>query len=200
MIDKEKQRASWRRSNVRTMRLLGAGNAGARQKLDRMLLFDYVGRCNMLYCYQCGEPIEVIEEFSVEHKEPWRIADDPVASFFDLDNVAFSHRRCNTGAANRRKYATKAERNKAAYKRKSEYMKAHPEKRRAKEARKRANRRERYATDPEYRARMLEQGKVQRKKYYEKHKDRLAAERKEKRAEDADLLRELSELLPISSS
>jgi hypothetical protein len=40
---------------------------------------------------------------SIDHKNPWQAAADPKASFFDLDNIAFSHLRCNSGEANRSK-------------------------------------------------------------------------------------------------
>ena len=35
--------------------------------------------------------------------EPWQIADDPTAVFFDMNNIAFSHLHCNSGNYNRSK-------------------------------------------------------------------------------------------------
>lgn len=54
-------------------------------------------------CFQCGEPIETVEDFSIEHKVPWLDSEDPVKMFFDLTNVAFSHISCNVKAARRSK-------------------------------------------------------------------------------------------------
>lgn len=51
-------------------------------------------------CFQCGGPL-VRENFSLEHKEPWLDADDPVSKYFDLENIAFSHHACNVRAARR---------------------------------------------------------------------------------------------------
>lgn len=83
----------------------------ANNKLRKALLFDYAKRCDEDICFRCGLQIEVIEDFSIEHKNAWSKAENPVEAFFDLNNIAFSHLSCNTGAANseRRVYETPAE-------------------------------------------------------------------------------------------
>lgn len=53
------------------------------------------------FCHQCGSEIESEVELSIEHKVPWQDSDNPVKNFFDLDNIGFSHLRCNVGAARR---------------------------------------------------------------------------------------------------
>ena len=50
-----------------------------------------------IFCYRCGKKIEQIEELSIEHKVPWLYADDPIGLYFNLDNIAFSHLKCNIG-------------------------------------------------------------------------------------------------------
>jgi hypothetical protein len=52
---------------------------------------------------------------SIEHKEAWMGAADPLASFFDLENIAFSHLSCNCSAASKpnQLYASKGERDAA---------------------------------------------------------------------------------------
>jgi len=62
-------------------------------KLRKMLLFKYVKLAGHDICYRCGEKIESIDDFSVEHKKPWFYEDPNL--FWDLNNVAFSHMRCN---------------------------------------------------------------------------------------------------------
>ena len=52
-------------------------------------------------CHQCGDKIENIDNFSIEHKKPWLDSNDPLGLFFDLDNIGFSHLRCNSNAARR---------------------------------------------------------------------------------------------------
>ena len=56
------------------------------------------------------------DNFSVEHVTPWLDSEDPVGLFFDLKNISFSHRNCNSSAARRptkksaeEKYAVKRE-------------------------------------------------------------------------------------------
>ena len=73
--------------------------ANALRKQIMYSMAKELGRCN---CYQCGEFIETVTEFSVEHKVPWRRADNALELFFDLSNIAFSHHTCNTKAARRK--------------------------------------------------------------------------------------------------
>lgn len=48
-------------------------------------------------CFQCQGGL-TRESFSIEHKVPWLDSDDPVALYFDLENIAFRHHGCNVGA------------------------------------------------------------------------------------------------------
>ena len=65
----------------------------------RQILFDMVRKLQRDTCYQCDKPILTLEEFSIEHKTPWLHASNAAELYFDLDNIAFSHRSCNYGAA-----------------------------------------------------------------------------------------------------
>lgn len=62
-------------------------------------------------CHRCSGELDR-KTLSVEHKEPWLDSDDPVGRFFDLENIGFSHRACNIGAARKpnKKYLTKEDR------------------------------------------------------------------------------------------
>lgn len=91
-------------------------------------------------CYRCGGPIERVEELSIDHKEAWMGASDPVQSFWDLENIAFSHSSCNSAAAMRphKKYFTDAAKREAkSAENKRQFLKNPPEIRRLR-------RRERY--------------------------------------------------------
>ncbi len=81
--------------------VLGEPHGAASARLRKALLFAMAAALGRLACYRCGRQIESIEEFSIDHAEPWQAADDPKAAFFDLENVAFSHLACNSGAARR---------------------------------------------------------------------------------------------------
>jgi hypothetical protein len=78
---------------------LGMPVSNARNRLIKMLLFSTAQKLGIDNCFRCGETIESIDNFSIEHKIPWLHSDNPVALFFDLDNVAFSHTACNSSAA-----------------------------------------------------------------------------------------------------
>lgn len=94
-------------NNSKKDKLLGMPHGTANNKLRKSIVFKLAGLCNMLECHRCKKQIESVNQLSVEHKEAWQQAIDPVSSFFDLDNIAFSHLVCNIGAAFKpNKYAT----------------------------------------------------------------------------------------------
>ena len=98
--------------NLKKNRLLGEPHGTAASRLRKMLLFRYVQMCGDDNCYRCGSKIETIGELSIEHKTAWQGATDPKAAFFNLDDVGFSHLRCNTKAVTpwNKKYETDEER------------------------------------------------------------------------------------------
>jgi hypothetical protein len=87
------------KSHDKKMEQLNMSIGKAQNQLRKMILFDFVVKCGMDACYRCGEKIESVDEFTIEHKIPWLDSDDPIENFFDLDNIAFSHPSCNYGAA-----------------------------------------------------------------------------------------------------
>lgn len=72
---------------------LGMPYPTATHRLRKMILFDCVQKLGRDTCYVCEDPIESVEELSIEHKLPW--LDKGVDLFWDLENIAFSHRICN---------------------------------------------------------------------------------------------------------
>ncbi len=80
---------------------LGMGDSTASHKLRKLILFSLVRQTAQDICYRCKTKIETVEDLSIKHKTPWLNSSDPVSSFFDLTNIAFSHLRCNI--ADRRK-------------------------------------------------------------------------------------------------
>ena len=65
----------------------------AANRLRKSLLFKYVKLADHHICYRCGKEMESADEISIDHKKMW-LYEDP-ALFWDLDNIAFSHMRCN---------------------------------------------------------------------------------------------------------
>lgn len=72
----------------------------AAHKLWRSIMFKLVQQTEQDICYRCQKRIATIKEFSIEHKESWQLADNPRKTFFDLDNISFSHQICNSRHGN----------------------------------------------------------------------------------------------------
>ena len=85
-------------SNQTKDRLLGMPHGTANHRLRKLILFDLLRRFGLDQCFRCGQRINQVDDLSIEHKAPWQSAPDPQASFFDLENIAFSHLSCNSGA------------------------------------------------------------------------------------------------------
>ena len=83
-------------SNRIKSKFLGMSHGKASHKLRKNLMYRLAEKVGMLSCYRCGEEIQDVGDFTIEHKEPWLHVDPSL--FWDLDNIAFSHSFCNTGA------------------------------------------------------------------------------------------------------
>jgi 5-methylcytosine-specific restriction endonuclease McrA len=91
MMEIKKKSSTWKKDETLNMPF---GTANGR--LYRLILFDLVKRCGADTCYRCKKKIEKSSECSIEHKKPWEgISAD---LFWDLENIAFSHKRCNIAA------------------------------------------------------------------------------------------------------
>ena len=78
---------------------LGMNPSTASNRLRKSILFSFAQKLGHAWCYQCATEITDIDRFTIEHKKPWLDSDNPVDTFFDLDNIAFSHAECNYAAA-----------------------------------------------------------------------------------------------------
>lgn len=75
-------------------KMLGMPYATAFNRLRKQVMFELLtGRQFSSLCFKCGQPITSAEELSIEHKIPWE--GNAVSLFWDIGNIAFSHRRCN---------------------------------------------------------------------------------------------------------
>lgn len=86
-------------SNKKKAIQLGISIGKATHRLRKMIMFQMIRKAGLDICFQCGKEIQTIEELSIEHKEPWLDSDNPKKLFWDLDNIAFSHLKCNSGSA-----------------------------------------------------------------------------------------------------
>jgi hypothetical protein len=81
--------------------LLGIPIGTAAGRLRKLVMFELVKRLGLDVCFRCSKSIETAATLSIEHKDSWQSAADPIAAFFDLDNIAFlwqkPHRVCGPG-------------------------------------------------------------------------------------------------------
>ena len=77
-------------------KLLGMHPASASAKLLRDILFDFVQK-EGTKCFRCSGDL-YRDNFSIEHKESWMSSPNPLESFFDLENISYSHKNCNYAA------------------------------------------------------------------------------------------------------
>jgi hypothetical protein len=80
-------------SNIRRAKQLGMPFGTACARLRKQILFQLIKRLKEDVCYRCGKKIKDVAELSIEHKKAWFNIDSKL--FWDLNNIAFSHLRCN---------------------------------------------------------------------------------------------------------
>lgn len=80
-------------SNKNKSSFLGMPYGTAGGRLRKKLLFSFVQKCDEDVCFKCGDKILEEKDLSIEHKLPWE--NISVDRFWDLENIAFSHIKCN---------------------------------------------------------------------------------------------------------
>lgn len=88
----------WNRGVKAKSEALGMSFSKASHMMRKKLLFFLAKKCDMDTCFRCNMKIESLDDFSIEHKESWQNSDDPKKMYFDMENIAFSHHRCNCSA------------------------------------------------------------------------------------------------------
>jgi len=83
----------WRNRAAKIKKQLGMSYGTALHQLRKAILFRLAVAAKMDLCFRCGSRIESVQQFTVEHKRPWE--DKSADLFWDQENVAFSHARCN---------------------------------------------------------------------------------------------------------
>ena len=76
---------------------LGLPIGPATHRLRKLLLFHLARALQLNHCHRCRQAIHSPDDLGIDHKEPW--LDVSVERFWDLGNVAFSHKLCNTRAS-----------------------------------------------------------------------------------------------------
>lgn len=73
---------------------LGVDKGTATGRLRQDIIWKLLQETGRTKCYVCGEEM-TRETFSIEHKIPWLDKDNAKELFFDLNNISFSHLKCN---------------------------------------------------------------------------------------------------------
>lgn len=84
------------KQNRRKTDFLAMDYGKASHRLKKQFYFSILKKFNLNHCFRCNKEILTEIELSLDHKEPW--FNVSVEKFWDLNNLAFSHLKCNTGA------------------------------------------------------------------------------------------------------
>lgn len=79
---------------------LGMNPSTAANRLVKDVLWKLIQETRQSSCCKCGDPM-TRDTFSIEHVTPWLDSEDPVRLYFDLENISFSHLRCNRESVRR---------------------------------------------------------------------------------------------------
>ena len=85
------------KSNEKKTKQLGMNHSTAQGRLKKRILFMLIQRLKLDSCFQCKNLIVDVDDLSIDHKKPW--LDEDTRLFWDMGNIAFSHRSCNSSAA-----------------------------------------------------------------------------------------------------
>jgi len=74
----------------------GIAVSTARYQLLKNLLFKFLLETGKNSCFRCGETM-TSKDFTLEHIKPWAWDNNALELFMDINNISFSHFRCNAG-------------------------------------------------------------------------------------------------------
>ena len=81
--------------DIKREEMLGMKYSTASSRLKKEILFDLVKKLGLNFCYRCNEEITCSEDLTIDHKEAWGVSTNPYEMFFDLENIGYSHPKCN---------------------------------------------------------------------------------------------------------
>ena len=76
----------------------------ARSRLIKSILWALIEGTDKSFCYRCGTTLTE-DSFSIEHKSSWMESENPIETYFDLGNIAFSHLGCNSRHTSRLRHS-----------------------------------------------------------------------------------------------
>jgi hypothetical protein len=91
-----------RKSRKKANKQLGISFDKARNILNRNILFDLVKKLKLDFCARCKHQIKIVDDLTIDHLKPWLDSTAPVKLFFSLNNIGFSHAKCNIARPKRK--------------------------------------------------------------------------------------------------
>lgn len=85
-----------KRANELKAKQLGMAYGTASNRLKKAVMLRLLQKLGEDFCFRCNAKIETAVELSIDHKVPW--LNGSPEQFWDLENIAFSHLRCNIQA------------------------------------------------------------------------------------------------------
>lgn len=101
-------------SNAKKSEQLGMSHGKANNILRKSLIFHLSKQSGMDTCFRCNNKIDNVDDMSIEHKTAWLDSENPSELFFDIENIAFSHAKCNYSSIRRNRSLSVS--NKTGYK------------------------------------------------------------------------------------
>jgi len=92
--NKEKRAKKHREKYLSLSKMLGMSRTTARHRLYRNLIWDMFTKLHGRICYRCKGPLHN-DDWHIDHIQPWAIASKPAEMYFNLENIALSHSKCN---------------------------------------------------------------------------------------------------------
>lgn len=74
-------------------RTLGMPLGTANNRLKKSIIFNLLQKLNALSCFRCSKEILTADDMTTDHKIEWEGVSSEL--FFDVNNIAFSHVKCN---------------------------------------------------------------------------------------------------------
>lgn len=85
------------RLKIKRTEQLGMNPSTASHKLVKDILYSLILKTTDNKCHRCGEEM-CREDYSIEHIVPWLHEENARELYFDLNNITFSHFKCNIKA------------------------------------------------------------------------------------------------------
>lgn len=80
-------------SNKSKEEQLGMPIGTASARLKKSIMLNLIKKLSQNICYRCNKKIRTPEELSIDHIKNWLHKSPKL--FWDLNNITFSHRKCN---------------------------------------------------------------------------------------------------------